>query len=217
MSSTRGFTLLETVVGVGLVVLVLGLATLLFVRTLKASLRGTLRAEMQQQALVASNQLAQDLARTTPEGVSLRTESPPWVVAICPLSDPAQGEPAPLLANGSLLWSPRFWVYHYRESEQLLVRASWPPGAVAPLPGETSPGEPRHLDPDRLAQVVGGTLHQPKVLARGIRRLAVVHAPGGSDRLVLQPWRLEIELERPAARGPERLQYSRSYWVAEQR
>lgn len=138
-------------------------------------------------------------------------------MAICPLSDPTQGEPAPLQADGTLIWSPRFILYQHRESEQRVVRASWPPGAVVPLAGETSISQPRHLDPDRLAQVIGGSLTAPKVLAQGVRRLAIVHAPGGSDRLVVQPWRLEIELERPGQRAPERYRYSRTYFVAEQR
>ena len=67
----RAFTLVELLVAATLSILLLGMMFAFLVPTMRASVRGSSRVEMQQQAVVALSRMAEDLEATAPAGIAI--------------------------------------------------------------------------------------------------------------------------------------------------
>ncbi|MHB2019228.1 MAG: PulJ/GspJ family protein, partial [Candidatus Xenobia bacterium] len=82
------FTIVELLVAATLSILLLGMMFAFLIPTMRASVRGSSRVEMQQQAVVALSRMAEDLEATAAAGIALYVDpanyNPPAVV-------PAQG------------------------------------------------------------------------------------------------------------------------------
>lgn len=202
----RAFTLLELLVTMTLLTLVVALGLAFLLPVLRASTRGTLRVEMEQQATVAMNRLVTDLRRTSVSGLSLRSGPDPVAVAACPVSGPdlRAGQPGPVQPDGTVVWSDFFILYSWTAAEAKLKRREWPPGAPSPGPLETSILNPRHLSADRMAEILAQPAPREIVLATGVKSFEIVPAPGGTDTLVMQPVAFKLVLERKGNTGHEK-------------
>jgi type II secretory pathway pseudopilin PulG len=224
VSNRRAFTLIELTITAVVLLVVTALGALLLARTLKVSTRGTLQAEMQQQAVTALNRLVTDMRKSSAAGISVRSGAAPKAIAICPLSSAElrPGQPPPVKEDGTLVWSSFFLIYHYDESRQQLRYREWPPGLVAATSEEESTVSPRRLSPARLAAVLGSPPPREEVVATGVVAFNVGYPPGsgGSDELYVQPLTLQIVQQRlgnTGGRDPERFTYTRTVFLPEQR
>jgi hypothetical protein len=217
----RAFTLLELTITAVVLLVVTVLSTLLLLRTTSAGLRGTLRVDMQQQAVTAMQRLIGDMRKSSPAGVSVSSGNP-RAIAICPISQPQlrPGELEPVQEDGRLRWSSFFLIYqHNPDTEQLLYR-EWPPGSVPSSPEETAIVSPRRLSVPRLTQVLAGTTPVQQVVASGVTALNITYPPLGSDELYIQPLTLQLVQRRKGNTGrpePETFSYTRTVFLAEQR
>lgn len=216
------FTLLEILIALGILVVVGSLISLLLVRTMRATTRGTLRVEMQQQAVIAMQRILTDLHKSCCAGVTVRSGAAPRALCICPISQPdlRAGEPPPVQGDGQLVWSKFFLIYDYDSAAQQIRYREWPPGSVAATSLETDPGNPRRLTSGRLAQVLAGTGTHLQVVCSGVTSFQLSYPPGGSDDQYVQPLTLEIVQQRRGNTGhsqPETFSYRRSVFLAEQR
>lgn len=222
MAARRGTTLIEVLVTTGLVFLVVGLAALLLVRTTRATLRGTMRVEMQQQGVLALEKVLAAMRLSCSGGVSVRSGAQPRAVAVCPVSSPTlrSGEPSPLQADGRLRWSSFFQIFYHHEASRQLRFREWPPGSVPASALETSRALPRRLSPARLAEVLSGSASREAVLVSGVTEFNLTYPPGGSDDQYIQPLTLQIVQQREGNTGhgrPEVFTCTRTVFLAEQR
>ena len=222
MSSRRGTTVLELIITMGILLVVTALGALLLIRTSRATLRGTMRVDMQQQSVVAMQHILGAMRKSCCAGVSIRSGPSPRAICVCPLSQPdlRTGEPVPIQADGVLRWSSFFLIYYYDETRQQIRHREWPPGSVTPTSLETSIANPRRLAPDRLAAVLAGTAPRETVLASGVTAFNLIYPPGGTDDLYVQPLTIQIVSQRQGNTGhakPEVFTYTRSVFLAEQR
>lgn len=218
----RAYSLIEIIFSLALIGLVAGLSLGFLFPALRASVRGTLRVEMQQQAVTALNRLCGDVRRTSVAGLSLRSGTPPIAVAACPVSGPdlRLGQAGPLQPDGTVVWSDFFILYYLDETSRKLMRREWPPGPPAATTEETTIVKPRRLSPARLAQIVAQSGSNEMVLATEVTRFEIEHAPGGSDGEVKQPVRFRLVLERRGNTGhqsQERFIYTRSVFLRNQK
>lgn len=222
MNPRRGTTLLEMLITTGVLLVVTALGALLLIRTARATLRGTMLVDMQQQSVVAMQQMLEAMRKTSCAGVSIRSGASPRAICVCPISQPElrPGQPAPLQADGGLRWSSFFQIFYYDESLQQIRYREWPPGSVLPTTLETFIAHPRRLAPERLAEVLAGTASREKVLASGVKAFRLTYPPGGTDNLYVQPLTISIISQRQGNTGhskPEIFTYSRNVFLAEQR
>lgn len=222
MKNRRAVTVLELIIAMTIVLVVSSLGALMLQSTSRAAIRTTMRTEMAQQALVASQRLLADLRHSCCGGISIRSGASPLAIAICPLSQPGlrPAQPAAVANNGELLWSDFFQIYHYDSNKQTLNYREWPPGAPSATPEELDPSKPRRLSPGRLAEILNNPAPRQATLITGLTAFQVSYPPGGSDLLLVQPVLLKFTLQRKGNTGrpdPETYTYQRSFFLPEQR
>ncbi len=190
--SRKGFTLLEVIVGAGLMALVISLCMLLLLPTLRASARGMVHAEMEDQALLVASLLGRDLDGAVPQGVSLSTDG--QTLAIMPIQD--------LLDSRLLAWLPQFAVYHWDSASATVVRRVWySPGPPDLGLGTLDGSHPIRLSDAQMAALSGSTSLESRVLASGVTAFAITqNGPGPS---VTDPVTMSVTLQRHAATGRE--------------
>jgi hypothetical protein len=218
----RGATVLEMLITLTIVLVVTALSSLLLQSTSRATIRTTLRCEMQQTAFVAIQRLLTDLRRSCCSGISIRSGAAPLAIAICPMSQPGlrSGSQTGVLNNGELLWSDFFQIYSYDASAQTLNYREWPPGNPAPTAEESDVTKPRRLAPGRIAAILNTPASRQVTLISGLTNFEITYPPGGSDLLVIQPVTIKVTLQRKGNTGhpePETYTYRRSFFLPEQR
>lgn len=199
-------TLPEVLVVASLGLMALGLAFAYLVPALRASARGSIRVEMEQQALVTFRHMLEDFVSTNVGGVSLA----PSMIGIQPL----QG----VREDGVQVWLRQLVVYTVADGD--LLRFLYPPDPDTPGPVDL---QLRNIRPTRLSEAVLGSLADvdgPRRvrLATGVKALEVRH--GGATEGISQPLSVTLKLERDAATGrkePERLSLSRTMFLRSQR
>lgn len=88
------------------------------VQSSRMSTKGLLRAQLQDQALIAMNQITQDLRRTTAGGISIvsgQNQAPPILFVVQPIKD--------LLSDGTQLWDTSVIVYQWSNVGSPLTRS----------------------------------------------------------------------------------------------
>jgi hypothetical protein len=195
-----GATVMELLITLGIILIVAAITSLLLLRTTRATIRGTLRVEMQQQGVLAMQRILGDMRKSACTGISLRSGADPRAIGICTLSQPGRrsGEPPP---------------------QQLRYR-EWPPGSVSATSLETSIANSRRLAPARLAQVLTGSAPRETIVVSGVTDFRLSYPPSGSDDLYIQPLTIQIVQERRGNTGhsqPERFTYTRTIFLPEQR
>ena len=214
--------MLEMIIAMTIVLVVSSIGALLLQSTSRAAIRTTLRTEMAQQALVASQRLLTDLRHSCCAGISIRSGASPLAIAICPLSQPGlrPGQPPAVSNNGELLWSDFFQIYFYDSNKKTLNYREWPPGAPTASSEELDPAKPRRLSSGRLAEVLNNPAPRQVTLISGLTAFEVTYPPGGSDLLLIQPIMIKLTLQRRGNTGrpdPETYTYQRSFFLPEQR
>lgn len=224
----RGVTLLELTVSATVLIVVTVLGALLLVRTTNVTLKGTLRVEMQQQAVQALNRIVNDMRKSTAAGISVRSGNPPRAIAICPLSQPElrAGQQPAVQGDGKLRWSSFFLLYWHDGSAARLQYREWPPpgtappGTVVPTPEEIAILGPRRLSPARLAEVLNGAPGREVTVVSGVTAFNLTYPPTGSDEEYVQPLTIQLVQQRrgnTGLRAPETFTYTRTVFLAEQR
>ena len=212
----RGFSQIEMVIATAVVLVVTTLIALFLSVTTRATMRGTLRVEMQQQAVVATQQILTAMRKSTSGGISVRSGTAPRAIAVCPLSQ----DSAPVQGDGTLRWAKFFYIYYLDDSSHQLRLRQWPPGSVAATADEQIISAPRRLLPDRLATVLAGSSPRENVLASGVKEFNLTYPPGGSDDTYVQPLTIQLILQRKGLTGhpePETFTYTRTIFLPEQR
>lgn len=225
--SKAAFTLIEMLAVCFLLSLTLSLSIEFLIPAIRASTRGSIRVDLQQEAIHALSSLCSEMQRSSPSGISLNSSTNPIAVAVCPLSRPASraGEPAPVQPNGTLVWSSFFSLYYVEPASGEFRLQEWPPvGASAmlnPTAAESDTARPRRLDPLRLRQVIASGQAAPfSVLARGVRKFQILYPTGGTDLLYIQPVTFRLTLGRTGNTGEtqeQRFIYSRTVSVCNER
>lgn len=184
---------------VGLLALVLTVAFRMAFSFGRVASTESARTEMQQTALIALMRLEQECVHTTPGGISA-SETTPVMVAFNPYKQAASGDVVD--AAGLVPWSNDYHIYAWEPDSAEL----WSWTYTAPVAG--SPLMPKKLEPVTLRGLLsGGEPHHAR-LARGVHRFRL--EPDGLERLVQQPIKFTLELERPVPGRPDPLRYSLS-------
>lgn len=183
-TTERGFTLLETVMAVGLTALLGSLFLLVLTPTLSHAKRGSARIELRQAAAVSLDRLVADLHASAPGAVSLLPSAGPAEPAALALVRVADVTP-----EGTQVWEETLVVYSWNPADRKLVRREWRgalPGADVGLRAD----RPLVVDSATLRRLALESNGSDVVLAEGVTRFDVGHSGGSSG--FAQPVRLGL-------------------------
>ncbi len=165
----KGFTLIEMLVTSILVVLLFGLLFQFLIPALRFSSQGTVRAELQELAVLAMRHLVDDIERTSYAGISLHPNQ--MILSIHPLVDITQ--------NSRRVYADTMIVYYHDPVRRVLIRRPWPPGPPnLPPPGTAAP---RRLSLLHLGQMVDESNQLERIMARSVGAFAVTHGGTGTN------------------------------------
>lgn len=185
----RGFTLVELMTVIGLLLLLTALFIHMLVPTFEAVARSSAHREVQQAGLVALGWVARDLQSTAGTGLRLEGRG----LAAHPLKD--------VDADGNQRWEDRLVLYLHKD--RLLLRRLY-----RALTLKTS--APHALPLAELRAVLDGPrLVEDRVVARGVTEFSVTPADDGFDTGFAQPVLVEIALEKPVERPGQPVQQLR--------
>lgn len=190
MSAARGFSLLEVVVVLGLMGLLTYLVMSLFLPSLRSSARASTRAQLQQQALLVTRWLYNDLNRSIPRGIGIR--SAPTVLSLQPAAD--------LSIDGAVVWQPTLVSYFLDSTHRTLYRRTWNAGnppALGWTPVVTRPRRPTPTELSLLASQLDGS---ERSIATHVDQFELSHTGTGDN--VDGPVELLLSLSQRAAGAP---------------
>jgi prepilin-type N-terminal cleavage/methylation domain-containing protein len=200
-SRNRGFTLLEVLISASLLLLLLGLLFTFLVPTMKASVRGSVRVEMQQMAVLALNKMVGDLQNTTAAGLSLSQRNPVSIGIVR-----IEG----VTSEGMQIWEKNMIVYALLDG--VLIRKVYPPGPPSidlNLNGTT----PRRVAAANLVTIAKEINGKETIVAKWVKSLRITTAgdnlaenpgdPGPTDFTIQDPVTVTIELERKESHQPD--------------
>jgi hypothetical protein len=122
----RGFTLLETLIGLFLFAAVTGLMLALFFPSMWMFHSASGRNDAQQSVLLLVSRVRNSLLNTALEWVTI-SQNPP-AVSLREAREDAPFEPV----SGAAQFSGRFLVFRYEEAARKVLWRHWPPGPPAP-------------------------------------------------------------------------------------
>lgn len=179
----RGVSLLEVIVAAGLLTLVLVLAFGYLLPATRAAGRYQTRSHMNQVALVVLGKIEQAASETSPGGVSW-SFADPVAVGFNPV-DSLQP------ANALLLWSQKYQIFWWDETENTLNETNWPPGPPTQAGSENTVARAKRLLAGRLQEITSQA-PQRKTLAQGVTKFEISHP--GTDTVLIQPITVTLEL-----------------------
>lgn len=189
-SLNRGLTLIETLVAGAVGLLLLDVLISLFVPSMRMSIRGSVRVEMEQQAVMALERLAADLrgcGRTsltmTPTGGAGAT------LSIQRIKD--------VLSDGTQAWDTNLIVYAWSGPNGTLTRKVVDASRVGVPVTNTRPAP---VDLASLPTLAAAPSDQSSVLATGVAQFSVAPGPSNGSS---EPVTLTILLLRDAATGEQ--------------
>lgn len=192
MRRRGGLTLTEVIVAAALGLMALGLAWSYLIPVLRASTRGSLRVEMEQQALVALGKIVGDLQSSNVGGLSVRVTDPVALVI-----QPLKG----VREDGVQVWDQGVVVY-YRDSEsRALVRFEYPGDGADTLGLGLRNSRPRRLPAAVIRSLVDVEGVRRVQVASGLSAFRLDHT-GGADGIG-QPFRVTLSFERDGNTGRE--------------
>lgn len=151
----RGFSLVEMLVTSTVSLVVVGLLYVMLVAGMRLYRQGSTRSELQVTAMLSLTRLGADLDKTTPAGVSVRSDG----LSLVPLRG--------ISADGRQLWLEELVLYHHVPLSRQLVRRRCPP-----VPEDYSlaldPTRPLTLTEEELETVFLAESPTPTIIARDV-------------------------------------------------
>lgn len=199
----RAFTLVETLVALGLAALLLVGFLWLLLPTLNIVATGSARTEAQQQALFALDKMERALRAATVGSVQ-----------IFPQSSWSSGEPpglcfTPMLdvdGAGYVRWDPRLECYWWDRAGSRLMTKTWPPQPPAAVTQDPTPSRAARLLASDFLALVNSTNGTERGLANGVVNFDVEGGPGPA---LVPPLRISLELMREEGHAKERFKFAR--------
>jgi hypothetical protein len=176
-------------------------ASMLLLPTLRATARGTVQSDMQDQALLVFTLMTRDFDTAVAQGVSLRSDQ--HGLALMPIHD--------VQDKGTLIWLPEFVSYSWDAVSQTVVRRVWHAPGPPNLGVIPDGSEPLRLSDAQMVQIAGATGLETRSVATGVTDFTLQQSgplPGVTDAV-----KLSMTLLRQAATGrttPETFSLSRS-------
>jgi len=195
-SRNKGFTMLEVMVAATLGLILMGLVFSFLMPTMKASVRGATRVELQQMAVMSLHRMAGDIQNTAAAGLSLSSNPP--AVGVVRIKG--------VTSDGRQQWEDKMIVYTLVGGR--IIRKEWPPGPSAGSPALTG-STPARVPPVLLGQIASTVNDTERVMASNVKSFsATTAAPPGQ---VSDPVTLKIEMEKKEAhrQEPERFSLTR--------
>lgn len=186
----RGFTLIETLIGAGLLMLLLALIVQIVIPMGKGTVRGSQQVELQQMAYLAVDQLRRDLEASPSSGLTTAGG-----LTAHRLVDVA--------ADGSQVFASDLVVVWRDMTERRLWRRTWPPDPPTLARALTTDRAFRPT-PDEFANLTSGRKPSDKVLAAQVEEFAVEQA-GNTARI-----HLLLQAPAPDGKSPERFELNRT-------
>lgn len=174
-----GFTLAEVLVAGALGLMLMVLLFQFLVPTMRASVRGATRVELQQMAVIALNKISADLQNTAPAGLSLST-TPPVSMGIVRIST--------VMGDGRQVWEQKMIVYGLQGDR--LIRKEFPPGAASVT---FSANAPVRVSASTLAGIAAEVSGKEQTIASGVMLFNV--ATAGTDGNVSDPVTITLGLK----------------------
>jgi len=196
-----GFTIPEVLIAASLTLLLLGLIFSFLVPTMRASIRGSAKAEIQQEALRSIDRVAGDLLMSASPGITVVTpasapEKGPAYIGIIRISDVDH--------LGKQTWEQSLTLYCWQGPGKPLVRKVWTQSLPPSLGIALNTGYPCRFDAASLASIAEEPALRGQIIARDVSEMLITHK--GSGISVSSPIDLTIEISRDAAtvrNGPE--------------
>jgi type II secretory pathway pseudopilin PulG len=159
-----GITLIELIVGFTLTVLLVGLLFQFLVPALKISKRTTLRAEVQQQAILALREIVNEMEQTSLYGISFSEDA--HTVAVHPIVE--------VTRNSQRVYADHLIIYKFDPVAGTIHRGTWRDG---PDPSIESP---RKLSQDELANVEPFYINSGRTVVREVEEFSLTHSGTGN-------------------------------------
>jgi len=207
--ATSGFTLLEVILAAALVLMLGALAVGFLNPSLRALSRGSTRADMQQDAMVALGRLCADLQATATSAVGLLNPeaSGPGPVVISLVRVETTAPP-----TGEAQWETSVIAYVWDRASERVVRRVFATANPVISGMGLSGLSPRRADDATLTRMA--SMSNPagdEVLAIGVKQFRVATAGSGKS-YVSPPFTIRIEMARAGSHRnePERYVMTRS-------
>jgi prepilin-type N-terminal cleavage/methylation domain-containing protein len=188
----RGLSLAELLIAVFIAGIIMTIGANGIAYLLQNVTRGSDRAELQQQGLVAVSKMSADIESTCVNGISLLNPdgaASPVVLAVVPIDQTN----AP---DGYVTWQLQAVTYVYDAGAGTLTRRIFTPANLPPLGGVLQANAPQRIPAAVLALMGATHLNGEQLLARNVIRLTIGH--GSNDpSLITLPLNLDVVLDKP--------------------
>lgn len=200
----RGATLVEVMIAGSVALLLLGLLARFLVPAMRYSTEGSIKVELQQQAVIAINQMVSALQDSAAQGVSF-TDTAPIALGVVPIED--------IDSNGQPVWSDELTVFYHDDTEDRLFKKTYPPTPPA-LPIAFASDRPPLVTRPQLSQIAGQPNASERSLARDVLEFEVSHQ-NGKGSTIFQPiiLRLLLEKEVPHTERRARVELTRRVFL----
>jgi hypothetical protein len=203
----RGITLVELIIAAGLTILFFSLVISFLIPVMRASVLGTVRTGIQQEAVRALNSVVGDVRRSASAGLSLfssgtEPETGPVYLGIIRLLD--------VNHLGNQQWETALIVYSWKGRGQPLIRKTWsapPPSLGIAL----APNLPQRVPRAALSSIADEPSLQGVILAKDVAEFRI-DSPD-TEYSISSPLTVEILIQRKAATGRndlEKVRFSRT-------
>ncbi|MDQ7826034.1 MAG: hypothetical protein RDV48_24740 [Candidatus Eremiobacteraeota bacterium] len=190
------FTLAEIIIGSMLLLLLFGLFSSFLTTAMRSSVRGSIRAAIQQEAVTSLNRLCADLRLSAAGGISYyATGSPPEggpvYLGIMRLAD--------IDSQGRQEWEQALVVYSWQGQGAPLFRKEWTPAITLAASFSPALHIPAKASQATLEEIAGSTAITGQVLSRDVSEFKVTGAMSGGT--VSSPLEPLITITRKGATG----------------
>lgn len=198
VDARAGFTLIEVMVAASIMIMLLGLIFWFLVPAMRYSAEGTMKVDMQQEAVLAMGRIVADLQRTTAQGISFSptTGSPAgtiYALGVVPMESIGP-DGKPVWADGSSVSNGRVEgmdVYYLDNTDHHLYEKYYPPKPPSVSPAISfATDSPAAVTSDQLSQIASAS--QPngteRSLADHVTEFWIRHAKSGATAW---PWQSE--------------------------
>ena len=189
----NGFTLLELIISAVLLLILLGLVFSFLIPATRASIKGSIRAEIQQEAMRTMNNIISDLTKSSGSAISITAtmndpETGPVAVAMVKIKD--------ILPECQREWEQSLILYYWQGKGQPVYKRILSSSECGiPL----SANSPAKLSQSSLLSLAGSAGVKGQVLARDVDEFRITTA--GFGNVLGSPVKLLIRIKRKAASG----------------